>query len=329
MNAFVAMWLPVALWTLDLSIGALVVRWLFDVGGGAWGTAATDSMRFSASALPIGLSAALILGWLARQQLGWIADPSPVPQSFVSAGAVALKTLAYALVWPGLAFVSGAWAWGEAPRHPRRGAMALIVHVPLATLFAMDWLAVLQPHWYSTALGPRYLASQTVAGFAVVTLIRCLRVPRADGQQLADLATLLFASIVFWAYVAFMEFLIIWIGNLPREVTWYTARSSSGWLVVLAAAVACKLAIPGVLLLFRRVKGSARALAGVASIVLAGHLLDLIWEVSPSFAVEQGGAFRALLVTAAVLVLGGCWLFAARFTATTTESHAHAAQSSR
>ena len=57
---------------------------------------------------------------------------------------------------------------------------------------------------------------------------RCWRMPYAP-QQFHDLGNLMLAFVMLWAYVAFSQYLIIWSGNLPEEVTWYVARLNGGW----------------------------------------------------------------------------------------------------
>ena len=32
-------------------------------------------------------------------------------------------------------------------------------------------------------------------------------------------------SVILWAYIAFFQFLLVWIANLPHEVSFYFARS--------------------------------------------------------------------------------------------------------
>ena len=50
-----------------------------------------------------------------------------------------------------------------------------------------------------------------------------------------DLGNLLLAFVMFWAYVSFMQYLIIWSGNLPEENVWYLHRSQGGWQIVVRA----------------------------------------------------------------------------------------------
>ena len=45
---------------------------------------------------------------------------------------------------------------------------------------------------------------------------------------------LLLATLLLWAYMHAMQYIIIWAGNIPSEVTWYMRRESGGWAFVLA-----------------------------------------------------------------------------------------------
>ena len=47
----------------------------------------------------------------------------------------------------------------------------------------------------------------------------------ASDERFNDLGGLLFTFTMFWAYTSFMQFLIIWSGNLPHEVTYFLVRS--------------------------------------------------------------------------------------------------------
>ena len=44
-------------------------------------------------------------------------------------------------------------------------------------------------------------------------------------DHVADLAAILLATTIFWAYVEFMQFLIIWEENLKSEIPWYLLRN--------------------------------------------------------------------------------------------------------
>jgi hypothetical protein len=113
-------------------------------------------------------------------------------------------------------------------------------------------------------------------------------------------------SVLFWAYIAFSQLLIIWSGNLPEEVTWYVRRTDGGWQWVALALVLLHFALPFALLLARQVKRRVRLLACVAGMILFMHLVDVFWLVMPAF-YRDGLALHWLDVTA-LLGVGGGWM---------------------
>ena len=43
-----------------------------------------------------------------------------------------------------------------------------------------------------------------------------------------DMGKLIFAFVIFWAYIAFSQYMLIWYGDIPEETTWYLARTLGG-----------------------------------------------------------------------------------------------------
>ena len=41
---------------------------------------------------------------------------------------------------------------------------------------------------------------------------------------------MLAAAVLAWLYLHFMQYLVIWYGNLPEEIRWYQHRAEGGWL---------------------------------------------------------------------------------------------------
>jgi len=114
------------------------------------------------------------------------------------------------------------------------------------------------------------------------------------------------AFVMLWAYLGFSQFLIIWAGNLPEEITWYRHRLAGGWQWVAIVLVLFHFALPFVLLLARDVKRRAGMMSRLAAAVLVMRLVDLYWLVEPAF---HRGAFALhwLDVTTPVGI-GGIWL---------------------
>ena len=96
------------------------------------------------------------------------------------------------------------------------------------------------------------------------------------------LGRLLLVFTVFWAYIAYSQGFLIWIANLPHEVTWYVERWDGGWRFVLGALILGRFAIPFLVLLSRSVKRDGRKLAWIGAFVLGMHWVDVFWLVLPS-----------------------------------------------
>ena len=43
------------------------------------------------------------------------------------------------------------------------------------------------------------------------------------------IGNVMLAMTVFWAYIAFVQMMLIWIADLPEEVAWYATRSHGSW----------------------------------------------------------------------------------------------------
>jgi hypothetical protein len=189
------------------------------------------------------------------------------------------------------------------------------------TFAAFDWMMSLTPLWQSTIYGVYYFAGSFLAAFCVLTLATVNAQGNKDlyGNLVStahyhNLGKLMLAFVAFWAYIAFSQFLLVWIANLPEEAPWYHVRIFGGWQPVSVALFFLHFLIPFGILLSRNFKLKQRNLVGMGLYLLAIHLLDLYWLVWPAFN-EQGPSFHWTLITAFLGVGGisvGFALFRAR-----------------
>ncbi|HVS50829.1 MAG TPA: hypothetical protein VHD62_00640 [Opitutaceae bacterium] len=190
------------------------------------------------------------------------------------------------------------------------GPVGLIGLVFLLHLLATDWFALLEPGWYSTGFPLVWTAAQALAGLAAAIAIALLlgaspAAPAAGKRPRGlDWGNLLLAAVMAWTYVAFVEWLIIWSGNLPAETTWYRHRSHGVWRWVVVALAALEFAAPFALLLSRAVKRSRTLLAAVAALLFAGQLGYTVWIIAPAVAPPDAAArWLMACVCAAALAL--------------------------
>ena len=233
------------------------------------------------------------------------------------------RAVFYFAVWIALAYWLTKWS-GE---QDRLGAVAgrgfvgrlqtlsgpgLVLYGLTVTFSSIDWVMSLEPKWYSSIYGMIFMVSHGLVALAfavgaVYFLSR--REPLASVTApwvIQDLGNMMLALVMLWAYTSFSQFLIIWMENLKHEIPWYLHRLAGGWGVIAVALVALQFALPFLLLLSRAVKQKAAALFGIAILVSAMHLVEMLWFVAPTFHPEGFALHWTSLV--APLGIGGLWL---------------------
>ena len=40
-----------------------------------------------------------------------------------------------------------------------------------------------------------------------------------------------FGFVVFWAYIAFSQYMLIWYANIPEETVWFQPRQADNWWI--------------------------------------------------------------------------------------------------
>ena len=89
--------------------------------------------------------------------------------------------------------------------------------------------------------------------------------------------------LILWAYMAWFQFMLIWIANLPVDVVWYLPRATSPWQWVMWAIVLFHFTVPFFLLLMRPIKRNSKAVAWIAGLILFMHLVFMTTRLFPSF----------------------------------------------
>jgi len=180
------------------------------------------------------------------------------------------------------------------------------------TFSAVDWVMSLDPHWFSTLFGFIFMVGNVLTTLAVMI---CVLAYLRDREPLAgllkpshfhDLGNLMMAFVILWAYMALSQYLIIWSGNLPEEITWYIDRTATGWVVVGVVLIVFHFAVPFLVLLSRQTKRSVESLVRVAAFLLVMRLIDLLWTVAPTLHHEQFHV--SWMDLAAPIGIGGLWL---------------------
>ncbi len=178
------------------------------------------------------------------------------------------------------------------------------------TFAAFDWMMSLDPRFYSTIYGVYWFAGSFVSAIAVVLVAAAATRDDPAGfghflnlDHFHSLGKLLLAFVAFWGYIAFSQFMLIWIANIPEEVPWYILRINGGWRWVGAFLAIFHFLVPFFVLLQKAVTRNPRRLAWAAAWILLVHWIDLYWVVMPN--VSPDGPRPSILDLAAFVGVGG------------------------
>ncbi|GIW40244.1 MAG: hypothetical protein KatS3mg076_0821 [Candidatus Binatia bacterium] len=326
-ESFYRAYLPAFVFWSGIAFGSLPVLMLYFLTGGAWGAVIRRNLEAALGTLP--LVALFFLPVLAG--LGdlyeWAHpeavrhDPLLLHKSpYLNVPFFTARTAVFFAMAIGASWLARRWS-AEEDRSRERGSLerrylylgraGLVLYVVVGSFVAVDWVQSLEPHWYSTIFGLVFLGGQFLSAFcfAIVTLVLVVRFEPygrlVGADTIHDLGRLLLAFVMIWAYFAYSQFLVIWSGNLPEEISWYEKRLAEPWVWAAGALLVFHFAVPFLLLLSRRVKRDPRLLGAVAAGLLVFRFVDQLWSVKPAF-----GAGVGWLDAACWVGLGGFWIHA-------------------
>ncbi len=155
--------------------------------------------------------------------------------------------------------------------------------------FTIDLLMSLLPSWYSTIFGIYAFAGMLQSTFALLAIvIVCFKDSKwikgyVTVEHQHDVGKFLKGFTIFWAYIAFSQFMLIWYANIPEETEFYLMRSHSGWLGVSLSLLIFRFIVPFLSLLPRSAKRTDSNLVAVSILVLVMQYVDIYWLVYPNF----------------------------------------------
>lgn len=300
-------WLPAYLLAAGLTLGALVALALGHLLGEAWLAPLRPSLAAMARAAPVLLILALPLLLAAPVLYPWAAAPMPGATPWYAPDAFRLRSFALLLLWAGLG-----WLLARPRVRGRTAGGALLLLVLTGALAMEDWALSRDHAWTGSLQGLALVVEQIGAAMALATLLALRRdLPGEAARTGLERALLTFAMATLWLW--FVQYIVVYAGNLPQEAAWYLRRSDGVWGWVKAGiAVPTLLAAIGLALVpqWRRWR-----LAAVSALLLVQHLAHLAWVVRPDAALVGNATpmlADALVLGAMALALLLAWRRAAR-----------------
>jgi hypothetical protein len=295
-KAATAGWLAAFVFWCGPPIGSLVWMMIHRLTGGRLGFA--FGPHFAATAVLIPLMAVLLIPVLFAMPAlyPWMRGGNDVIQSvahiYLNPPAFIVRSVIAFAGWTVLALALPRLHGGGATL---LAALGLVFYGVLISLVPVDWILSLEHPFISESFGASVAVTHLMAALAWAALLA----PRESEAVTSDLGALLLAMVLSITYIDFMALLVIWYGDLPDKVFWFTQRTHFPWSVLAYAAFICGSALPIILLLFSCIRANRGALRIIGAIVLFGLAVYDIYLVVPPF-----GLMALLAATLGILAIG-------------------------
>jgi hypothetical protein len=298
-KAVAAGWLAAFVFWCGPPIGSLVWMMIHRLTGGRWGFALYPIFAPTAALVPL-VAVLLVPVLVAMPALySWIHGGSDVSASvahiYLNPPAFIIRSVVAFVGWTVLALALPRLHGGSATL---LAALGLVFYCVLISLVPVDWILSLEHPFISESFGASVAVTHLMAALAWAALLA----PRESEAVTSDLGALLFAMVLSITYIDFMALLVIWYGDLPDKVFWFTQRTHLPWSVLAYVAFVCGSALPIILLLFARNRASRSALRIIGATVLFGLAVYDVYLVVPPF------GLMALLAAALSIFAIGCLL---------------------
>ena len=316
---------------LGVALGSMAIIMIRHLTGGGWGVVIRRLQGAAMRTMPVltVLFIPVILGikhlYIWARPLSEVSDKhlrehlADITQSYLTPNGFIFRAIFYFAIWNLLSFLLSKWSTeGDRPGSRDNTDRFKIVSGPGLILYgftisfaAIDWVMSLDPSWISTIFGLVILIGEVLSAMCFAVLVeRILFDYKPMSQMLKpdfvhDHGKWMLAFTMVWAYFNFSQWLIIWAGNLPAEITFYLRRLNGGWGYIGLILVLFHFAVPFAILLSRPFKRDIRKLAWLAIWMLFMRWLDLLWIIEPNFSKTVRITFADIVVS---LAIGCLWM---------------------
>jgi hypothetical protein len=277
--AFRHAWLAGLTVWLEWPLGSLALLLVHALTGGDWGSVLRPALLAGVATLPLLLPALVPVVAHLHGMYPWARDGADFANGFwLNTPFFAGRGVVYLVVWFGLAALV-VRALSRGASLARLAPPGLILLALTATFAAIDTTLSLDPSFNSSVWGMIAAAGSGLLALAVAVLVTALMSRRAVPR---DFGRLLLGLVVLWAYLDFMQFLIVWESDLAVESSWYAARSTGVWGDAAALIALGHFLLPFAALIFPAVQRSRIGMIAVCGWLIAMEALHAWWLVLPA-----------------------------------------------
>jgi len=262
---------------LGVALGSMAIIMIRHLTGGGWGVVIRRLQGAAMRTLPLLtlLFIPVILGlhhlYIWAKPLDQVADKhlhdhlEEITKTYLTTNGFIGRAIFYFAIWNLLSFLLSKWSKeGDSPttrdntqRFKAVSGPGLILYGFTISFAAIDWVMSLDPSWISTIFGLIILIGEVLSAMCFAVVIeRVLFDYKPMSEMLKpdfvhDHGKWMLTFVMVWTYFSFSQWLIIWAGNLPSEITFYLKRINGGWGWVALMLPLFHFAVPFAILLSR------------------------------------------------------------------------------
>lgn len=199
----------------------------------------------------------------------------------------------------------------DGPGKTLYAVLYLFVFVFSQTLVAFDWVMSLEYPWFSGLFGAYFFIEAIYCGTAIGGIFCCIlwkkseySNPKSFEKSMKDVVTMMFGFSLLWGGFFYAQFLTIWYGNLPEEVSYIVVRISATPFRELSILILVTLLfIPFPMLLSARAKTNPPIVFLTACVILSGILIERVVFLVPVVNLRVGVFIVEFLLIAFLFVI--------------------------
>jgi hypothetical protein len=320
---------------LGVALGSMAIIMIRHLTGGGWGVVIRRLQGAAMRTMPlltVLFIPMLIAVWQGRiypwaMPLGSIADPHirehlekhDFVRSYLNPHGFLIRAIFYFAIWNLISFLLSKWSTegdssasrDNTQRFKAVSGPGLILYGFTITFATIDWVMSLDPSWISTIFGLIILIGEVLSAMCFAVVVERILVDYKPMSVLLkpdfvhDHGKWMLTFVMVWTYFSFSQWLIIWAGNLPTEITFYLKRLNGGWGYIALFLALFHFAVPFAILLSRPFKRNIRKLVWLAVWLMLMRWVDLLWIIEPNFSKTLRITLSDIVVSFAV----GClWM---------------------
>ncbi len=320
---------------LGICLGSMVILMIRHLTGGGWGMVIRRILGAAMRTVPLLAVLFIPIAWLGVPRLYPWAMPLEAIENptirehlahnkFVETGYLhwsgfVIRAFLYFAIWNLLSYLLTRWSKEQDTPPVRDHSLrfkvvsgpGIILYAFTISFAAIDWVMSLDPSWISTIYGLLFVAGELISALCFAVVIERILFKYKPMSLLLrpdfvhDHGKFMLTFVMVWAYFSFSQWLIIWAGNLPEEITWYMRRLHGGWGGVALFLVVFQFFVPFFLLLSRQLKRDVTRLVWLAVWLICVRYVDLFWMVEPNFSTSFHVTWADVVIP---FGMGGLWL---------------------